>query len=277
MDFERVQQSTPFTLSQQWYEDGSPVDPGAVTLGVTRADGTVLIAAGQSTSGTGVSPRTFNLTATHTALLDTLKITWTSATKGTLVSYVEVAGGFLFTISQAQAILPSATPAQLIEARIYAETELEAALGYALVPRYAFEARTARTGYALRVRNHYVRAVRSVSINGTALTGGQLTDLSFDAGGYVAGYWWCQTTLRLNNVTIGYEHGLDRPPPGASRQALSVALEYLGGDPNGSGIDPRAESIVTVDGTVRLRTSSGLFSALGVNEWVAANRLPLSA
>ena len=143
-DLERIQQNTPATLSQQWYEDGAAVDPGTVTLEITRADGTVLVAAGASTSGVTTAPRTYNLTTTHTALLDTLKITWTSTLKGTLVSYVEVAGGFLFSISQARALKPldnvtNYPTAVLKDMRITVEQALEDACGVAFVPRYERE------------------------------------------------------------------------------------------------------------------------------------------
>jgi hypothetical protein len=104
-DLERILQLTPGTLSQQWYEDGAAVDPGAATVGITRADGTILVAAGTATAGTGTAPRTFNLTTTHTALLDRLTVTWTSVTKGTIVSYVEVVGGFWFSLADGNVVV----------------------------------------------------------------------------------------------------------------------------------------------------------------------------
>jgi hypothetical protein len=94
-ELERIQKATPGTLSQQWYEDGVAVDPGTVTLGITRADGTTLVAPATGTTGSGTGVRTYNLTTTHTALLDRLTVTWTSTLKGTLLTYVEVVGGFL--------------------------------------------------------------------------------------------------------------------------------------------------------------------------------------
>jgi hypothetical protein len=100
---ERILQSAPFTASETFYEDGVIVDPGTVTVGVTRADGTVLIAAGTATAGSGAAARTYALTIANTALLDTLTVTWTSATKGVRTSTIEVVGGFLFTLSQARA------------------------------------------------------------------------------------------------------------------------------------------------------------------------------
>src|SRR5690349_8723938 len=99
-ELERILRGTPGTLSKQWYEDGVPVDPGTVTVEITRADGTSLVAAGAATTGSGSTPRAFALTTTHTALLDRLTVTWTSTAKGTLTSVVEVVGGYLFNLAE---------------------------------------------------------------------------------------------------------------------------------------------------------------------------------
>jgi hypothetical protein len=55
-DLERIQKLTPGTLSQQWTEDGAVVDPGTVTIGITKADGTVLVAAGHGDVRDRVQP-----------------------------------------------------------------------------------------------------------------------------------------------------------------------------------------------------------------------------
>jgi hypothetical protein len=254
---ERVVRGRSFTLSKQFYSDGVLATPsGTPTVAIVRrSDGTTVTTS--SVSGTGVGPYTVTVTAANNTLLDSLTVTWTATLGGQsniYVDVVEVAGDVLFSIADALALLPTATAAQISDARTYAETELEGALGYALVPRYTRETRTGRWCHALRVRNPYVRAVRSASVNGIALTSPQLTALSFDADGFVVGYEWGASWNTVSNVVVGYEHGLDTPPPGAAAAALSLATDHLGG---GSGsIDPRAESIITVDGTVRLRSGS---------------------
>src|SRR5215207_2274109 len=147
-DLERVQQNTPVTLSQQWYEGGVVVDPGTVTIVITRADGTSLVAS-TGTSGSSTSPRTFNLTTTHTALLDRLTVTWTSTLKGTLVSYVEVVGGFLFSLPELSAIKPTNqtwTTTQMTETRVSVEQALEDACAVAFVPRYSRETVNGNSG-----------------------------------------------------------------------------------------------------------------------------------
>jgi hypothetical protein len=174
-DLERIQQLTPGTLSQQWYEDGAAVDPGTVTVGITRADGTVLVAAGSSTAGTGTAARTFNLTTTHTALLDRLRVTWTSTLKGTLVSYVEVVGGFLFSIADARALKPldsavSYPTSQIVSTRLLAEQALEDACGVAFVPRYSLE--TVMYAGSPLVLKPQGQTIRTLTVRGDAVHDG---------------------------------------------------------------------------------------------------------
>src|SRR5215207_10936678 len=108
-NFARILLGTPGTISEQWYEAGAPVDPGTVTIGITRAAGTTLVAAGTATTGSGTGARSFSLTTTHTALLDRLKVTWTTSAKGTRTSYVEVVGDFLFVIDELEAEVANST------------------------------------------------------------------------------------------------------------------------------------------------------------------------
>lgn len=224
-DLERVRQNAPAVISQQFYNDaGAAADPGAVTVGITRADGTVLVAAGAATSGTTTAPRTFNLTASQTALLDRLTVTWTSATLGIRVSYVEVAGGFLFETATALADDEiSGTADEIVDARTMAEVDFEEVCGRAFVPRYERETfdGTGSADLTLRPR---LRTVRSASIDGTALTSAELADLEYTTLGRL------RHTSRWTagaEVVIGYEHGHDFLPLGVSRAVLRLAKHYL--------------------------------------------------
>jgi hypothetical protein len=242
-DLERVQQNTPTTLSHQWYESGAAVDPGTVTLGITRADGTELVAPGASTSGTGTSPRTYNLTTTHTALLDKLKVTWTSTLKGTLVSYVEVVGGFLFTIAQLTAIKPGSqtwTTAQMEEKRIEVEQAIEDQAGVAFVPRYSYETFDGPGSLSILLKPR-TRVIRSATIAGTAVSADELAELTYVAAGSTYGVTW---TFGYGNVTIGYEHGYDNPPGRIKNAALMLAKSELVQGP----VDDRAATFSSADG-----------------------------
>lgn len=247
---ERVLKATPATISNTWYEDGAAVDPGVVTIDITRADGTPLVNDGAT--GTSGNTRTYDLTAaSHTNQLDTLRIDWASPTKGTMTNYVEVVGGFLFSIADLDAKLQTSgdyTVAKKTAARTVAETAIEDACGVAFVPRYRRET-ISGTGLTRHlVSRGPVRSVRTVSVDGTALTASQLADVEIYAGRalyYAAGF-----TYGTANVVIGYEHGHDYAPPRVSQAAIILAKHYLVQGP----IDERYTSVVTEDGTFTLST-----------------------
>jgi hypothetical protein len=246
-------------------------DPGAVTVGITRADGTTLVAAGTATSGSGTAPRTFNLTTTHTTLLDRLMAPWTSTTKGTQVSYVEVVGGFLCSLADLKPLFPSATAAELADIRTDAEQALEDECGQAFVPRYARETLDG-DGSVLVLTYPNVRAIRSASYTYggvvTALTTAQLGYLAFNPSGILTGYTWpCGT----GNVTVAYEHGRDYAPPGAKPAVLAAAQE-IHGTSTGDGRVIRREA----DGqavTYASASSSGGFLDPTLRAFVARNNL----
>jgi hypothetical protein len=242
-ELERILQLTPGTLTQQWYEDGVAVDPGTVTLGITRADGSVLVAAGTGTTGAGTAPRTYSLTTTHTALLDTLTVTWASTSKGTLVSRVEVAGGFLFSVAELSARVTGFTTAQLVGMRTTVETEFENACGCAFVPRYARDTLDGNGGRSLMLRP-LVTSVRTASVNGFAFSAADLAALTISTTGsvYSPRAWTCGT----GNVLVGYEHGFQDTPAGVRQAALILAKTWLTGQR--SPIDDRATTFASTDG-----------------------------
>ena len=245
-ELERILKATPGSLSQQWYEDGVAVDPGTVTVGITRADGTVLVAAGAATTGSGTAARTYNLTTTHTALLDRLAVTWTSTLKGTLTSYVEVVGGFLFGIAELQARLTAGqfTTAQVVEMRTTVEQEIEKACSCAFAPRYALDTLNGNGGRSIMLRP-LVTSVRSATVDGTAFTAADLAALSIGTTGTVyssSRTWTCGT----GNVLVGYEYGFQDTPAGVRQAALILAKTWLTGQR--SPIDDRATTFASTDG-----------------------------
>lgn len=242
-ELERILQNTPGTLSQTWYEDGVAVDPGTVTIGITRWDGTILVAAGTATTGTGTSPRNYSLTTAQTALLDRLTVTWTSSSKGTLVSYVEVAGGFLFTLQELAAVKPSNqtwTAATMADMRTTVEQAVEEEYGTALVPRYRLETFSGDSTDVLRLRGP-ILDVRSITVSGTALDAGTL-DLLYINDSFLTGYTW---PWGSGNVTVGYEYGLAFPPQRVRQAAIRLARTWLVSGP----VDDRALGAASPDGS----------------------------
>ena len=264
---ERAFQATPDTIEHTWYgEDGAIVNPGTVTITIDRANGTNVVPATTPTSGTGAAKRTFDLTADHTALLDTLKVTWSSTLKGTAVDYVEVAGRPYFTIAEARALEELADvneypPEAIASHRTLAESAIEEECGRAFVPRYARERLSGRGSARLLLSGRHLRQIRDVTIGGTALTSPQVEEVVADGRELYRPYGW---DVGTRNVVVGYEHGLDYPPPRLARAALILAKNWLVKGP----IDDRAVSIPAGDagGVISLATPGVRGAVFGIPE-----------
>ena len=262
---DRVLRATAPTIDGPFYENGVAVDPGTVTVGITDQAGNVVLAPGATTGGTGTNARTRALTAAQAAELDRLAATWSSSTKGDIVTYVEVVGGFLFSLAEARADpdlvdTTEYTADELKVARTLAESALEDACGRAFVPRYSREVLTGG-GYRLTLARTSIRSIRSVTVNGTALTATQIAGLRFD-GRHVhySGGWFSDD----GGVVIDYEHGMDFPPPRLARAALILAKNWLIKGP----IDDRAVSIPAGDagGVISLATPGVRGAVFGIPE-----------
>lgn len=220
---DRILQGAPATISRQFSQDGVAADPGATTYSVLRDSDSSVVTSG-SASGATTAPRTFNLTGANTALLDLLKVTWTTANLGTATSWIEVVGGFVYSLADALAQFPSLSAATLEAARTKAEQDLERELNYALVPRYTREVLTPNGVKPLRTTWPLPRALRSAKINGIALTSGQLATVVLRRGSlwYPTGWGYLPSS-----VEVVYEHGQDEASGGAADAALTLTKDRL--------------------------------------------------
>jgi hypothetical protein len=257
---DRVKQGTAVAIANTWYTDGAVADPGTVTVGITSDDGTILVAPGTATMGTGAASRTFNLTALDTALLDILTVTWVSTLQGPDTSIIEIVGDFLFTIAQARAMAPLSNTtiyptARIAEVRTLVETSLEDACGVAFVPRYRREAVNGSGGTKLVLSRPRVIAIRSVLLGGVVTS---FIDIVPSGPGVL--YNPLGWTAGFGNYSIAYEHGYPTPPPMATRAALTWAKRFLVEGP----IDDRATSMSSADGTFMLLTPGIRGSVSGI-------------
>lgn len=271
---QRLLVAQPATLSVTYASD-----PGAVTLTLTRADGTALVT-GAATSGAGTT-RTYALTAAQTADLDRLTAVWTSPTLGTVTQLVEVLGAHLFTVEQARAFdkkqLASTTAypdSAIVEARDRITDAFEQLCGLAFVPRYrrvvldgpavghVFLGALSTAPGALLLPDLLVTRVRSVETRSggdwTAFTAQDLADVVIEPGGVLRrelrGGW----PLGRAVIRVGYEHGYAAPPLDVQRAALILATNQL----VPSNLPERALSQATEVGTFRLATAG-----YGRNNW----------
>lgn len=234
---DRILLNQPGDISATWELDGAVVDPGTVTVTITRdSDGSTVVS-GAATSGTGAVARTYTLTPAQTAQLDLLKAVWTSGNDGsTVTTYAEVVGGYLFSIAQARLMSPLQDTAtypteQLLLYRVMAETALEDICGVSFVPRYTREQAHIASYGILETSRRLVRTVRQIttwqSVNGV----GQQVPLPTLAGYQVVATdqvfmpvlwsWWSMP------IYIAYEHGYNEPPPRVGRAALLLARRWI--------------------------------------------------
>lgn len=228
---QRILRGSAATLSWQPVgSDGEPAAPtGDVTVEVTAAAGTGVLAAGTATVGEGGEPRTVTLTAAQTAELDLLTATWTDGDSSHTTT-VEIVGGFYFTVSEARASdeffadsvkVPDST---IFDLRREVEDEIEAITNVAFVPRFRSEHVYNGTCNGVLLAP-YLRSIRAASSywgsEFTAWSDNDVASLHIDTViGRVAGY-----RSFAGNVLFAYEHGMDRPPADVKRAALVLLRE----------------------------------------------------
>lgn len=204
-------------ISVEFLDGDDVVDPGTVTVGVDRADGTELVAAGAATGGSGAEARTYQLTAADTGQVDVLKATWTRVAESySVVTYHPVVGGFyvdLGTLRSTRGLTDETkfSDVKLDAARDWWLTLVDDYCGQSFVPMHGLwtSPRPWVSGSALRLPRPHVRSILSASIAGTAV----------DTSGWVVSRTGRVYTSDGDNpaisgtgfLSVSFEHGFDYP------------------------------------------------------------------
>jgi len=239
------------TVAHSFYIDETLTDAtGSVTYTVTRLDGTAVTSGTATHGGTGV----YSFVLGPQAAVDLLVVTWSGTWAGgavTVIDYVEIVGGFIVSlgdIRNAKPVLDAVryATADLIAARLEAEVECEDICHKAFVPRFARIKLTGNNMYALPVDTREVRKIRAVSVDGVALSAGDLANVAFNDSGMLSrwGSWW--RWGQQGNVIIELEHGLSYPPE-YIRKALIVRARSLLNTTD-TKVPNRAQSFTVQDG-----------------------------
>jgi hypothetical protein len=253
----RILVDTAATLSVTFYDGETVIDPGTVTVTVTRSDGTAVVT-GAATAGTGAAARTYTLAAQ--TRLDHLSAVWTGTGARKLTTRHEVVGGFYATLPEIRALdaltnttkYPTAT---LEAARAVAEDRFEEATGVAWVPRHEREVLSGVGTSRLLLTRYPPRSLIAVSVDGTAVS--DLTTFRF----YPEGTLERKSALTFpreasgggGNVIVEYTHGEDAPPWDL-KQAFLVYVRYLILDTT-SRIPDRATGMTTEFGTIQFASA----------------------
>jgi hypothetical protein len=262
---EQILQGVPATITGVFYDQHGIAAPpaGTVTVGVTASDGTVVLAAGTTTTAGGDGAYKVALTASQTAALDVLTATWTASGGAVTTSVVEIVGGYWFSVAEARTHSGlgdsgAVTDAKIIEKRREVEQEAERIIGAAFVPRFRQVTVWGTGTGSLVMPDPVIRTVRSVSFAGVSLSAAALANIVAGADGTLTGYWptlavgeesWSSWGSRFpsgTRVAVGYEHGLDRPPADLKRVALRRLRSIVNAEK--SGVPDRAVTFTTGEG-----------------------------
>jgi hypothetical protein len=249
---ERIVLNRSATLYKTFYADGVATDPtGTPTVVITRLSDGSAVTAGAVTNEAPTGVFSVTIPATSNTLLDTYTVDWTAVVATVDQEYVdtvEVAGDVLFTIAEMRALSPLSNTttypsSRLVEMRTTVEQAIEDEYGAALVPRYSLD--TVRVnGRGLRIKKA-PREIRSLTVGETEYT--DLTGIVFDENGFVGGPdldFVTTSQVTWTSAVIGYEHGLDRPPPRIKMDALRLLRSWVVAGP----IDDRAATYSLADG-----------------------------
>lgn len=273
----RVERGHTAAIDQLFYVDGTLTDAtGAVTVTVTRADGTAL-ATDAATTKPADTTGVYRYALAAQANLDRLTLTYSGTWGGavqTETQTVEIVGDFMFTIAEARAsdsALASPTDypnAIIVATRQEVEDEFEGWTGVSWVRRYARD-RVAGGNVATLLLPHWpvgvnavtglpaVYSVRSYSAADayTAFTADELADLIVD-GPYLRRFGGSTFALGNGNLVVEYEHGFDRVPADLKRAALTRLRYRL--TANRSGIPDRALSYSSEGGSTFAIATPGM-------------------
>lgn len=261
MAVQRILRGKPATLTLTYLDsDGAAAaPPGTTTVGVTREDGTVLVAAGTATTASG-NLRTVDLTATQTARLDVLTATWTDGT-WTETTRHEVVGGYLCTVEEIRnqrnlelntAKFPNDL---LIDARTWFEDLCARHVkGTSFVRRYQRDTFKGESTGTVLLSKMLPRSIIAVSESGTALTSTDWEDWQLDDSGKLTRntdvFDPPTPTVAQRNISIAYEYGFDSPPADLKEAALVAIRSKVLSDRQ--GLPSREVSVMNEIGIVRL-------------------------
>jgi hypothetical protein len=228
---QRVLRNTQATLEVTFYSAGVATDAdGAVTVDITRADGTAFATGAATTHGTTGQ---YKYTLAPQTNLEYFTLVWNGTFGGVaqkITTHTEIVGAFYAPVNDIAAIkgLSGFSVAALEEARQWFEDLAEDYCGRAFVPRYG-RFITDGTGTAAIALDRPVRKLLSVKVDGTDVSSFATWDLypsglvvrSTGAGISTSGTF----TYGYRNVEITYEHGEDEPDL-ELREAALRAIQY---------------------------------------------------
>ena len=216
---QQIKMASPATLRFQYEDqDGFPADPGTVTVSVASSDGTAVLT-GQATAGTGTAERTVDLTAAQTAAIDRLTATWSNDTPTVIgATVVDVVGRWIVGLEEFRQDEPlsDADKAEFIRARNEVDHFIRGRCHRSFVKRFDTETINSNGSKRLRTRVPDVKSVLWANDeDGNAIT---ITSAVPRDSGFID----LNTGWPCGRITVGYVHGVERPPDDIAGAAAAL-------------------------------------------------------
>lgn len=203
--------------------DGIATDPeGAVTVDVSRANGTALVT-GASATSTASEPCTYTLPAAHTALTDVLTVVWYDDGTERARTTVEIVGDYFVSIAGIRASDSSLlaegkySNEDLIRARTEVEHALSSMTETDFAPRFHYDRLDGMGTDTLELPWGPLRSVRSARIywsatDYTELTATELAAIPAANARLAVRTDGCTWPAGHSNIVIEYETGYTAMP-----------------------------------------------------------------
>lgn len=210
---------------------------GAVTVTVSRADGTAIATDAAATNEAAAGHYSYTLAPQDD--VDRLTLEWTGTFSGavtTVTTHAEIVGGHLFTVAEARAFDDTALSdtvkypdATIRTVRDGITDFFEAVTGVSFVRRYGEATVDGPGGADLWLSVKQLHALLSASVDGTALTSDELAEVEVYESGrlYRANEWAGGWGSTHRTVEVAYEHGYESVPWEIHRAALVLARYSL--------------------------------------------------
>jgi hypothetical protein len=256
---QRVLRNTQATLEVTFYSGGVATDAdGAVTVDITRADGTAFATGAASTHGTIGQ---YKYTLAPQTNLEYFTLVWNGTFGGVaqkITTHTEIVGAFYAPVNDIAAMkgLSGFSVAALEEARQWFEDLAESFCARAFVPRFAIDKLDGDDTDTIRLTHIEPRTILSAKVGGVAQTGTATWALYptgtviRDTGSFTGGD---------RNVQITYEYGADEPDLELRSAALRAIQYRLLGDNLGLPAEAMSAA-VDVRGPINLGTAQFLGS-----------------
>ena len=235
MAVQRVLRNTQATLEVTFYSSGVAADAdGAVTVDITRADGTAF-ATGAATTKPGGTTGIYRYILAPQANLEYFTLVWNGTFGGVaqkITTHAEIVGAFYAPLNDIRAMKGLADTAAfpnalLEEARQWFEDFAEQFCDRAFVPRFAIDRLDGDSTDTIRLNHIEPRTILSAKVAGVAQTG-TATWALYATGRVVRDVGSFDDGVR--NVEVQYEYGADEPDLELRSAALRAIQYRLLGD-----------------------------------------------